>query len=110
MLPVRDDAQLRVRDRSEQCARIASARYVADRIMVMYAGHLLEAGPVEDVLQHPRHPYTRLLLDAVPDPRAPMSVDEPAGYGEPPRVVDPVPGCRCRWRCPVAVEVCSQVT
>lgn len=89
---------------------IASARYVADRIMVMYAGHLVEAGPVDEVLQHPKHPYTRLLLDAVPDPRAPLSVDASGDHGEPPRVVDPEPGCRFRWRCPLAVEVCSQVT
>ena len=89
---------------------IASARYVADRIMVMYAGHLVETGPVERVLQEPQHPYTRLLLDAVPDPRAPLAVDESADSGEPPRVVDPAPGCRFRWRCPIAVDVCSQVT
>jgi peptide/nickel transport system ATP-binding protein len=89
---------------------IASARYIADRVMVMYAGHLVEAGPVDTVLQDPKHPYTRLLLDAVPDPRAALSLDESAGHGEPPRVVDPAPGCRFRWRCPLAVEVCSQVT
>jgi peptide/nickel transport system ATP-binding protein len=89
---------------------IASARYVADRIMVMYAGHLVETGPVEDVLQAPKHPYTRLLLDAVPDPRAPLSADLTADKGEPPRVVDPSPGCRFRWRCPLAVETCDRIT
>src|SRR4029077_7889560 len=51
---------------------IASARYVADRIVVMYAGQVAESGPVEDVLAHPKHPYTQLLLSAVPDPRAPV--------------------------------------
>jgi len=89
---------------------IASARYVADRVMVMYAGHLAEAGPVEEVLQRPLHPYTRLLLDAVPDPRAPLPAEQSAEPGEPPRVVDPSPGCRFRWRCPLAVDVCEQVT
>ena len=49
---------------------IASARYVADRLIVMYAGQIAETGPVEEVLAHPRHPYTQLLLSAVPDPRA----------------------------------------
>jgi peptide/nickel transport system ATP-binding protein len=68
---------------------IASARYVSDRVHVMYAGHLVEAGPTEEVLQHPVHPYTRLLLSAVPDPRAEL---------------------RFRRRCPLAVEVCSTVT
>ena len=48
---------------------IASARYVADRLIVMYAGQIVETGPVEDVLARPRHPYTQLLLSAVPDPR-----------------------------------------
>src|SRR5437867_1594108 len=44
---------------------IASARYVADRLVVLYAGHVAESGPVEDVLAHPKHPYTQLLLSAV---------------------------------------------
>ena len=48
---------------------LASARYVADRIIVMYAGHLVEAGPTETVLGDPKHPYTQLLLSAVADPR-----------------------------------------
>jgi peptide/nickel transport system ATP-binding protein len=89
---------------------IASARYVADRVMVMYAGHIVETGPVEEVLQAPKHPYTQLLLDAVPDPRAPLSVSPAADRGEPPRVVDPSPGCRFRWRCPWAVDTCAQIT
>jgi len=89
---------------------IASARYVADRIMVMYAGHIVETGPVEEVLQSPKHPYTQLLVDAVPDPRAPLAADLTADKGEPPRVVDPSPGCRFRWRCPVAVDTCAAIT
>ena len=52
---------------------IASARYVADRIMVMYAGQMVESGPIEDVLADPKHPYTQLLVAAVPDPRSPPS-------------------------------------
>ena len=89
---------------------IASARYVADRLIVMYAGHLAEAGPVEEVLARPRHPYTQLLLSAVPDPRAELHVSEETDMGEPPRVIDPTPGCRFRWRCPLAIDECSQVT
>ena len=81
---------------------IASARYVADRLIVMYAGQIAESGPVEQVLADPRHPYTQLLLSAVPDPRAPLDVTAEAGRGEPPRVIDPSPGCRFRWRCPLA--------
>jgi peptide/nickel transport system ATP-binding protein len=89
---------------------IASARYVADRLIVMYAGQIAETGPIEDVLAHPRHPYTQLLLSAVPDPRAPLSVAAETDRGEPPKVIDPVPGCRFRWRCPLAIDTCERVT
>jgi len=89
---------------------IASARYVADRLIVMYAGQIAETGPIEDVLTHPRHPYTQLLLSAVPDPRAPLSVAAETDRGEPPRVIDPTPGCRFRFRCPLAIDTCAQVT
>jgi peptide/nickel transport system ATP-binding protein len=88
---------------------LASARYVADRIIVMYAGRIVETGPAEAVLADPKHPYTQLLLEAVADPS-----DEAASIagdtGEPPRVINPTEGCRFRWRCPYAVEKCSQVT
>ncbi len=100
---------------------LASARYVADRMMVMYAGHVVETGPTEEVLGDPQHPYTQLLLSAAPDPRAPgegeLSPDVAGGgdgeetdYGEPPKVVDPSPGCRFQPRCPVAIDVCGSVT
>jgi peptide/nickel transport system ATP-binding protein len=89
---------------------IASARYVCDRVMVMYGGHIVEAGPTEEVLQQPKHPYTQLLLSAVPDPRAPLAVDVETVKAEPPKVVNPRPGCRFRDRCPVAEAVCHEVT
>ena len=89
---------------------IASARYVADRVMVMYAGRIVETGPIETVLSDPKHPYTRLLVSAVPDPRAPLSVTAETDRGEPPRVINPAPGCRFRWRCPVAVDRCATLT
>ncbi len=89
---------------------LASARYIADRLIVMYAGQIAETGPIEEVLAAPRHPYTQLLLSAAPDPRAPLSVNAETDRGEPPKVIDPVPGCRFRWRCPVAVEACHSLT
>jgi peptide/nickel transport system ATP-binding protein len=89
---------------------IASARYVADRLIVMYAGHIAETGPTEEVLTRPRHPYTQLLLSAVPDPRAPLTVGAETDRGEPPKVIDPAPGCRFRWRCPLAIDECHTVT
>src|SRR6202044_2823209 len=89
---------------------IASARYVADRLIVMYAGQIAESGPIEEVLANPRHPYTQLLVSAVPDPRAPLSVSAESDQGEPPKVIDPTPGCRFRFRCPIAIDKCSTVT
>ena len=89
---------------------LASARYVADRIVVMYAGHLVEEGPTETVLADPRHPYTQLLLSAVADPREEEDEMSAPTPGEPPRVINPSEGCRFRWRCPHAIEKCALVT
>ena len=89
---------------------IASARYVADRIMIMYAGHIVESGPTEAVLADPKHPYTQLLLSAVPDPRAPLAVGTETDKGEPPKIIDPTPGCRFRERCPLVIEECHHLT
>jgi len=88
---------------------IASARYVADRVVVMYAGHLVETGPTEAVLQDPKHPYTQLLLSAVADPREKVQSIS-ADSGEPPKVINPSEGCRFRWRCPYVIEKCTEVT
>jgi peptide/nickel transport system ATP-binding protein len=86
---------------------LASARYISDRLVVMYAGHIVESGRTDDVLSNPRHPYTELLLSAAPDPRTPIDVDAITDTGEPPKVIDPTPGCRFRWRCPLAIERCA---
>ena len=89
---------------------IASARYIADRVLVMYAGHLVEEGPTEDVIQRPKHPYTQLLLSAVPDPRAALGISASTEIGEPPRVVNPRAGCRFQPRCPYAIARCETET
>ena len=88
---------------------LASARYVADRVIVMYAGQLVEEGPTETVLAEPKHPYTQLLLSAVADSNE-KEAEVSADTGEPPRVIDPSEGCRFRFRCPYAIEKCSQIT
>jgi peptide/nickel transport system ATP-binding protein len=90
---------------------LASARYVADEILVMYAGQLVEQGPVEQVLAKPLHPYTQLLLSAVPDPGTGLAakrVEVQKGHAS--AAVDPPEGCRFVSRCPLAIDVCSRVT
>ena len=84
---------------------IASARYLADTIVVMYAGQLVEAAPSVRLTDQPAHPYTHLLLAAAPDPdRArPPSI---AGRGAPPSLLAPPGGCRFHPRCPHAMEIC----
>jgi peptide/nickel transport system ATP-binding protein len=85
---------------------IASARYLADTIVVMYAGQVVESGPAEAVTDRPAHPYTQLLLSAAPDPERD---GRPAltGRGAPPSLVAPPPGCRFHPRCPHAMAVCA---
>ena len=91
---------------------IASARYLADTIVVMYAGQVVEAGPAHAVTDRPEHPYTRLLLGAAPDPdrAGPPVLGELAerGRGAPPSLVTPPPGCRFHPRCPQAMAVCAE--
>src|SRR3954466_6404615 len=90
---------------------LASARYVADDILVMYAGQIVERGPVEQVLADPLHPYTRLLLAAVPDPATKLHVQRiEMRKGLASAAVDPPEGCRFVTRCPLAIDVCSDVT
>jgi len=88
---------------------LASARYLADDILVMYAGQIVESGPAEDVLADPLHPYTRLLLAAVPEPGAPVERIE-LRRGLASAAIDPAEGCRFVSRCPLAIERCSQIT
>jgi len=86
---------------------LASARYVADEMLVMYAGQIVEQGPTEEVLQNPLHPYTRLLLSAVPDPRAGLRLEGVSVRRSHKEAVDPVAGCRFVERCPLAIAICS---
>jgi peptide/nickel transport system ATP-binding protein len=90
---------------------LASARYVADDLLVMYAGQIVEQGPVEEVLAAPLHPYTRLLLAAVPDPAKRLHVERiEQRKGLAAAAVDPPEGCRFVSRCPLAIDICSEVT
>lgn len=90
---------------------LASARYVADRMIVLYAGRIVEEGTTEEVITNPSHPYTRLLMATAPDPRLPLSSDtDVEDLGEPPKVIDPGPECRFAPRCPLAMDVCRGST
>jgi oligopeptide transport system ATP-binding protein len=85
-------------------------RRVANRVMVMYLGKTVEAGPVEDLYHHPRHPYTGSLLSAVPIPnprlarlRRPIVLE-----GDVPSPINPPSACRFHPRCPRAQAICAQ--
>jgi peptide/nickel transport system ATP-binding protein len=85
---------------------IASARYLADVITVMYAGQLIESGPAAQVTDAPAHPYTKLLLSAAPDPDRTQTASL-RGRGAPPNLIRPPGGCRFHPRCPFAMAVCA---
>jgi peptide/nickel transport system ATP-binding protein len=86
---------------------LASARYVADRMIVLYAGRIVEEGTTEEVIATPQHPYTKLLISTAPDPRLPFATSgQSDDLGEPPKVINPGPGCRFAARCPLAMEKC----
>ncbi len=82
--------------------------YLADRIMVMYLGQVIETGRVEDVYAAPLHPYTQALLASQPslDPRRRTPAAPIAG--DPPNPIDPPSGCRFRTRCALAEAMCAQ--
>ena len=87
---------------------LAVARYMCDRIAVMYLGKMVEVGPTEEVLANPRHPYTRALLSAVPVPdpsfkRTPVEIK-----GGISKAINPSPECRFIERCPFAADVCRE--
>jgi peptide/nickel transport system ATP-binding protein len=89
---------------------LASARYIADRTLVLYAGHLVEAAESEEVMVKPLHPYTQLLLSAVPDPAAGLAQRRVEARGEIPTVINPKPGCRFANRCPHVMDICRRAT
>lgn len=86
---------------------IASARYFADDLLVMYAGQLIERGPALPVTDSPAHPYTQLLRSAAPDPDRLDDEPDTTDHGEPPSLLNPPSGCRFHPRCPHAMPVCS---
>jgi peptide/nickel transport system ATP-binding protein len=86
---------------------LATAKYVCNRIAIMYLGKLCEVGPLADVYRHTIHPYTRALLEAVPVPDPTRRRKEPMPPGEIPNAINPPPGCHFHPRCPIARPNCS---
>lgn len=87
---------------------LATAKYICDRIAIMYLGRIVEMGPLKEVYGHARHPYTQALLAAVPVPDPHFRRTAALPRGEIPNPVNPPSGCRFHPRCPVAIEICSQ--
>jgi peptide/nickel transport system ATP-binding protein len=82
---------------------------IADTILVMYAGKLVEKAPAAELTEDPRHPYTRLLIGSLPEVGVRMSEKRLKGIaGRPPSLLDPPSGCRFRDRCPLAFEKCVE--
>jgi peptide/nickel transport system ATP-binding protein len=82
---------------------------IADTILVMYAGKLVEKGPAAELTTDPRHPYTQLLLASLPEVGVRFAEKRLTGIaGRPPSLLDPPTGCRFRDRCPLAFAKCSE--
>jgi peptide/nickel transport system ATP-binding protein len=85
---------------------LAVVKAVSDRVAVMYLGRLCEVGPSEQVFAHPAHPYTALLIEAIPVPDPDVRPAESVEVGEPPSPIAPPSGCRFRTRCHLADQRC----
>lgn len=88
---------------------IATANYFSDTIGVMYLGKIVEYGPTKEVIGSPLHPYTKALIEAVPDPDPENRFRERNVIpGEPPSPINPPLGCRFNTRCPFVFEKCKE--
>lgn len=87
---------------------LSVVRHISDRVCVMFLGRICEIGDTAEIYQHPIHPYTRFLLDSVPQPDPERRDDgRELLQGEIPSPVNPPSGCRFRTRCPYADEKCA---
>jgi oligopeptide/dipeptide ABC transporter ATP-binding protein len=86
---------------------LASAKFFCDRIAIMYLGRVVEIGQTQEIFADPKHPYTKALLKAIPEPDPSISVPRDLPRGEIPDAVEPPLGCSFHPRCPVAFEICG---
>jgi len=87
----------------------ATAKFFSDEIMVMYAGQIVEVGGAKDIIANPKHPYTKSLIDVLPDPDPQNRfIIKKTLPGEPPSLIRPPPGCRLWPRCPHVTEKCKR--
>src|SRR5881409_1474024 len=86
---------------------LATAKFICDRIAIMYLGRIVEMGPSKGIYADPKHPYTRALLEAVPVPDPMRRGRKVLPRGEVPDAVHPPAGCRFHPRCPVAMPTCG---
>ncbi|MFC9835339.1 ABC transporter ATP-binding protein [Rhodococcus sp. NPDC127530] len=89
---------------------LAVVRHIADRVAVMYLGHIVESGPVESVYINPKHPYTQALLSAIPmpDPDRTKKAKRTVLKGDLPDPASPPPGCPFQTRCPDVMDICRR--
>ncbi len=87
---------------------IATARYFAEDTAVMYAGHLVEQGPSQEITDNPRHPYTQLLIEAVPNPHRKIATTRTRRAADIPLWTRDSRGCPFVSRCPKATSICSE--
>ncbi|TIS76734.1 MAG: ABC transporter ATP-binding protein, partial [Mesorhizobium sp.] len=77
-----------------------------DRAMIMYAGRIVEDGTVADIFTEPKHPYTKLLIESIPNPAKGKKILRPIP-GDPPTLLNRPSGCAFRPRCSFAMDVCA---
>jgi peptide/nickel transport system ATP-binding protein len=87
---------------------IATARYFAEDAAVMYAGHVVEQGPSQEITDNPRHPYTQLLIEAVPNPHRKIAVEPGRRATDIPLWTRSSQGCPFVSRCPLATSICEE--
>ena len=87
---------------------LAVVKHIADRVAVMYLGHIVEIGAAPTVIGAPSHPYTQALVSAIPEPDPDRQRERMVLAGEPPSPIRPPPGCPFHPRCPQALPKCCE--